>query len=715
VSFLSRVKQYFHDTARALLRLTIPIVLGCISFLVIIGYKVLDPTNIAWLGNGDPSLGYLGWVFYRHTKPQFPLGANPNYGLELSNSIIFSDSNPLLAFVFRPFASWLPEPFQYLGFWLLISFILQAVFAWRLLGLLTQDLLIKTFATGLFIFSPILIWRLYGHINLTSHFLILAAFYLVFNRRLQRRKLYWSLLLAGSGLIHGYILAMVSLLWISDLLTIVIKKKRSFKESGIEIGTVGFFTWLACWQAGYFILDGSVATPGDFGIFRMGLLSPFDPNKSYFLKDLPDASPYESYTYVGTGTVLLFLVLLPVLLRSKFLTRIKAPLSQIKHFPGTVLAFTAFTLFALSNKVGLRSFILFQYPLSPRVEHLANTFRASSRFFWPVVYGIVFLTLYLLIKNTSKQVALIALTLALTVQVLDTSITWRETRKNFDRHPATSWETVMTNPFWEEAAHKYKRIRWILPESLTPQWLPLGDYAAKYNLPTDAIYLSRIDEDVLKDSQKKAIDTLTTGGFDPDTLYIIDDNKAYLATANINSRSDLFTKIDGFNVVAPGWNTCSTCNARPKEYKISDLLPPIPKGTVITPKSNAEKPYLLNGWPKSEDWGTWSDGDSAEILLPINEKIETVEIRAKAFLYPDLSAQRIFISTDGSTDTEYLLPSNSENIFTVPLSNELQNKAIQQGFIVLKFHFPDAATPFEKHLGNDGRKLALGLLSITLK
>jgi len=37
---------------------------------------------------------------------------------------VFFDSIPLLAFLFKPFTSLLPEPFQYFDLWLLACFIL---------------------------------------------------------------------------------------------------------------------------------------------------------------------------------------------------------------------------------------------------------------------------------------------------------------------------------------------------------------------------------------------------------------------------------------------------------------------------------------------------------------------------------------------------------------------------------------------------------------
>ena len=98
-----------------LINWTSAITLGCLVFLLIVGPRVLDGTNIAWLTSGDPSTGYLGWEFFRHDQWRLPFALNPHYGLEVSSSIIYSDSNVLFAFIFKLFSVFLPEHFQYFG------------------------------------------------------------------------------------------------------------------------------------------------------------------------------------------------------------------------------------------------------------------------------------------------------------------------------------------------------------------------------------------------------------------------------------------------------------------------------------------------------------------------------------------------------------------------------------------------------------------------
>jgi uncharacterized protein DUF6311 len=107
------------------------LVTGAVAFFALTRGAILDPGKTGWLlSHPDTATTFLGWHFFRQAPlVQLPFGANPAYGMEISTSVVFSDSIPLLAIVFKPFTGLLPPSFQYLGLWLLASFVLQAVLA----------------------------------------------------------------------------------------------------------------------------------------------------------------------------------------------------------------------------------------------------------------------------------------------------------------------------------------------------------------------------------------------------------------------------------------------------------------------------------------------------------------------------------------------------------------------------------------------------------
>ena len=255
------------------------IAIGLVGFLTVVGPRALYPSNIAWLGQGDPATHYLGWLFFRNSEWSCPIGLNPTYGLELSNAIIFSDSNPLFAIFFKVLSIFLPETFQYFGIWLLACFLLQAFFAYKLIGLITKSAVIRVLGSCFYVFAPPMLWRLHGHLSLAGHFLIVASLYQALAPSPRPRIAAWIAFLVVSALTHAYLLAMVGLLWVADLTGRLIIKRISFQRVLLEFVIALAAVLLVCWQVGYFSVDQGVISSG-FGFFRMHLIS-FRPQKHH--------------------------------------------------------------------------------------------------------------------------------------------------------------------------------------------------------------------------------------------------------------------------------------------------------------------------------------------------------------------------------------------------------------------------------------------------
>jgi len=282
--------------------------IGLVAFVWYTGGTIIWPTRIDWLMRGDFSQHYLGWNFFRHAPLlQNPPGKNWNYGEALGSSIVYTDSTPLFAFLFKPFAALLPEPFQYIGLWLALTAILQGVFAYLLLSQFCKERLTVLLATAFFVFAPPLWLRIYLESDaLSAHWLILAALYLYFKQRFVGR--HWLLLLCGTALIHGYLLAMVLAIWGANLLQRRLKQEVSTLQLGRHV-----FSAIAClaivmWFAGYFMLHGGVSTPVGIYSSRLNLYTLVDPMGwwSNILPDHPDRGwQFESASFLGIGVLLL--------------------------------------------------------------------------------------------------------------------------------------------------------------------------------------------------------------------------------------------------------------------------------------------------------------------------------------------------------------------------------------------------------------------------
>lgn len=683
----------------------LPILLGALAFLLVIGPRVLDPTNIGWLGEGDAATHYMGWAFFRSSPWTFPLGMNPSYGLELGNGIIFSDSNPLLAFLFKPFSAWLPETFQYFGLWLLACFILQAWFAWKLVGLLTPSVWIRLLGTGLFVFSPPMFLRMGGHLSLSGHFLILAALYLALLPGLQRRRLAWGVLLAATALVHAYLLAMVALIWLADLASQAIKGRLSRRDAWIELGGLFLLVAFCCWQAGYFSVGGGTVA-GGFGLYRLNVMSLVNPSGwSYTLRDMPQGpGDYEGFNYLGLGVLLLAICAGVALLQGN-----TGLANAVRHRRLLLLALIGLTLFALTNKLGIGMENM-HYWLPKPLELLANVFRAAGRMFWPVFYAIVFTVIFLVIRGNKPRAAACLLAIALLVQVLDTRAGWAGLRQSRMMPAASSWPTSMNDPFWASAASHYSKVRTLLPQNQPENWLLTSQYALKHGLETDGVYLGRMGTREIEQAQRRAAQMLASGEYAADSLYILDPGAALQAAKTVNRQTDLLTRIDGLVVLAPGWKSCAQCP--PLADETLDVQVKIGERQVFS-RINA---MLVDGWGRVEDWGTWSEGTEAEIVLRIAPEARVLSIDAAAFVQPPLhTRQRVDVSINGVAALSTQFTRLQDNTLELPLTPAIRETMGADGALRVHFHLPDAISPKALGLGRDERVMALGLKSLIVR
>ena len=682
----------------------LPILLGALAFLLVIGPRVLDPTNIAWLGEGDAATHYMGWAFFRSSPWTFPLGMNPSYGLELGNGIIFSDSNPLLAFLFKPFNAWLPETFQYFGLWLLACFILQAWFAWKLVGLLTPSVWIRLLGAGLLVFSPPMFLRMGGHLSLSGHFLILAALYLALRPGLQNRRLAWGALLAATALVHAYLLAMVALIWLADLASQATKGRLSRRDAWIELGGLFLLVAFCCWQAGYFSVGGGTVA-GGFGLYRLNVMSLVNPSGwSYTLRDMPQGpGDYEGFNYLGLGVLLLAICAGVALLQGN-----TGLVNAVRHRRLLLLALIGLTLFALTNKLGIGMQNV-HYWLPKPLELLANVFRAAGRMFWPVFYAIVFAVIFAVIRGNKPRAAACLLAIALVVQVLDTRAGWAGLRQSRMVPAASSWPTAMNDPFWASAARHYSKVRTLLPQNQPDNWLLTSQYALTHGLQTDGVYLGRMSDRAIERAQRHAEQMLASGQYAADSLYILDPRAAFQAAKTVNRQTDLLTRVDGLVVLAPGWKTCAQCP--PFADETLDVQAKLGERQVFS-RINA---MLADGWGRVEEWGTWSEGTEAEVVLRIPPEARAISIETAAFVQLSHTRQRVAVSINGVEALSTQFTRLQDNTLELPLTPAIRETIGADGRLRVHFHLPDAISPKALGLGSDERVMALGLKSLTVK
>jgi Family of unknown function (DUF6311) len=542
----------------------IPICLGIFACLMVVGPKALNPTVLDLAQGVDPFKDYVGWMFFRNSPWTFPIGLNPTYGLDFSSSIVFSDSIPLMAFVFKAIRFVLPETFQYLGIWTLICFVLQAYFSWLVIGLITQNRWLKIFACVILVFSPPMLWRVNQHSALVAHFMILAAFYLIFSPERTGKEwskgLLWAMLLSAAVLTHFSLFVMVAALWVANLVDRMICSKTerlaNLKNCFLQVICIGPLITFLMWQAGYFAVSSSSGSLGGYGFFRMNLLSPFDPKGwSYLLRNLPLPSDYgEGYMYFGLGLLLLWPFAIYKLVRDGSLRALLRN-GIFKHLFLT-FALVGLALFAITNHIAIGR-KEFGFGISDSIYAIASIFRASGRFFWPMFYALNLVCFLIVIKGYSKRFTFVLLGIACLLQVVDTSAGWRVMHQQIsDPTKNIPHELNLKNPFWDQAAKQYQEVQLVPPQDKAPGWDQIALYAAKHQLSTNAVFFARADIGKLSKAQETFMNSLYGSNWNSKSLYVLQPDLVLPAYFHSNPEADLLVGFDGFAVLAPNWKNC---------------------------------------------------------------------------------------------------------------------------------------------------------------
>ena len=523
--------------------------MGIAMFAILVDLRVLDPTYVDWLFEGDRATHFFGWYFFRNDPWGMPLGRLLSYGMGIGGSIVFTDSIPLLAFLFKPFSNLLPEYFQYFGLWILLCMTLQGIYSWLLLEEIVSDRRMVFFGTLLLMFSPVMIVRLADHLALSAHWLILAAF-LVYLRQPRREAVAWTGLMLVALLVHAYLFFMVAAVWIASLLRRILTKRERylglFASASLSLVLIGVTMWLT----GYF----SFATVGSFkfGYYRMNLLSPL--NGSWFNYDfswlLPEITvgpgDYEGFNFLGAGVFLLWFIV-----GCRALLHKEIPFALSRTTVPLVCMSVVLTILALSNKIAAGSVELLEVPLPKILNYGLGIFQSSGRMFWPVWYLLIVTVLALVARMFSPSRAVTIVAVASMLQLSDMSpalVSLAETHRL-----SAGWHSPLKDCFWESAGRRFRQIWYVSREIRPADYLPLAHLAASHRMAVNFGHFARYDYFKLKDDREKLLSLVENGSFDHTALYIFDDPVLWRRAQVKMAAEDVAFIVDGVMVIAPGW------------------------------------------------------------------------------------------------------------------------------------------------------------------
>jgi len=715
-------------------KITMPLLisfsLGILSFFIVLSPNILNPTNTNWLFSGDPAGVYLGWVFYRNSEWTMPIGLIPKYGVGLDTSLVYVDSIPIMAYIFKLLSPIIPEKFQYFGYWYFIIFILQSYFGWKLSTFVSKNNIIGSiFITLLFVFSPAMIAIVGYWPSETSHFLILFAIFLILRKDQSYSLVLWTLLLVLSVSICFYIFVTVGAMWLANLLDkLIFRKTINFKAFILSALIAVLFTSIAAWQAGYFqiIANGnnvnfkSIAGYG-YGVigYSFDLLSPFYyPNWSYLLRGIPrELAPNYSFNFLGLGLIF-----------GSFIFLLRSHLC-IVHFSKFFRAnkFLFFTLCLLmlvgiSNTIRLGPIVI-EIPLPDKIYSIASILRSSHRLVWPLYYFFIFAIFYILYKSFTLKIANIIVSTLFLIQIVDTSAGWLIIRSISATTSTPNFVNTLKDPFWElPQISRYDNLLRVPlegPKDDLGAWEIFGHYAGDHKMGLNLVALARENQERKWGLNNELDKSIASGNYDPRSIYVLDDTHVLPASRHIKTNTDLFAKFDGFNVIAPGWNTCSDC---PKISSDKLIIPsPIVVPALDKPfyfgKDGIGVPYLLSigqserigwGWSYPETWGVWSEGYQAKLVIPFPQGFSPrkLTLNTTAFVTKNHPKQKIEILINRIPYTTITFDSESSNLIEIYLP-----RGGKKDYVLVEFQLPSAASPKSLNINNDVRKLGIGLVS----
>ncbi|MBQ7562414.1 MAG: hypothetical protein IJT16_00315 [Lachnospiraceae bacterium] len=388
--------------------------LGAACFLLIYGIRILNPTYDDWLLLGDMDLKqhYIGFCHFRVSNWQFPIGLIETLSYPNKMSVIYTDSIPLLAVLFKLFAWILPQRFQYFGLAGLMSFMLMGGFSSLLLYRFLNNKIASVIYSVFFIISYPIIQRMYYHTALASQWIIIAALALWLYQEelsLRTRLLLWALLGFFCVSIHSYFLPMAGLILlcaaVDEVLTV--REIRGSVCSSVRNGALELILFCASALFALILYGGfygdSNAVGEGLGTFTSNLntfVNPLDDGRLYGSLPTYNGFQYEGFGYLGGG--ILFLLITGAIAAgvSYIYSRKRFRLFQTGYRPLLAAAlFTVSCMLSMFPIVTLNDKKLFGVPYPGFIRKLLGIFRSNGRFIWTAVYLLMLLAITLCYRS----------------------------------------------------------------------------------------------------------------------------------------------------------------------------------------------------------------------------------------------------------------------------------------------------------------------------
>ena len=519
---------------------------GVAFFLALYGVRVLDVTNADWILNSgaDPSQHYLGWQFYRGSELRLPyLGMSYNTVYPYRTSVLYSDSIPLLALIFKPFSALLPATFQYMGLWGLASFALQGLLAqkiaWRISGAEERGIAVQAgtvAASVLALLYPVLTIRMFAHTALAGNWLILLGLWLWLCCRggVVRSCLWWGLAGILCVGVHQYYLPMVG------ICAVGYAAARLMRKDSPAPALLPILSFCGCALAELFVLgafSGNFANTDPSGWFTGA-----DP-LNLIVPGL--YSTWEVDIFVGWG--ILLAAVLALAAGAALCLRCRAGLRAAvrRRLPwlasGGLIGLLSL-LAACSNTFVVGGVSLGTLPLPEPLYNFWHTFACCGRLAWLAGYLLLAVAGGLLLRF-GRGAGLAGLILCIAVQGGWRAGALADRYRTFHTDSLYAWASPLEDDAWQMLAEsgRFDHLMFASYDIDAPGYWALADYAARNGWSVNGFYLAHLQGELLQRTIQGELNTLET-----DALYVFLDGNQ-LRQSQLEGQLH-FYRIDGILV-----------------------------------------------------------------------------------------------------------------------------------------------------------------------
>ena len=662
-----------------------------------------------WLyGSGDLTNAQLSWQFFKNDIWRFPIGLNPNYGLEISNSIIFTDNIPLFAIIFKFLNPIIYENFQYFSVWIFICFFLQLFISYKLVLSITKNNALAIISSFLFLSCPFLIFRLSHHFSLGAQWLILYSFYVAyFIPESKKKDFHWYLLIFLSLMTHLYFTVMVFTIYSFYVFEKILINKKFGKEI-INLFYKIIFSLILMFALGYFESHLINAVSSGYGVFKIDILSFFDPqlnNKktwSFFLNDIP-GTHLEGFSYIGFGNIILFIIAIIVF----FISGNKKNINNIdfKILRPLNIYLLIFFLWSLTTNVSFMGNEFISLDLPKYIFAALSIFSSTGRFSWPVIYFFIFISIFVVYKNFPKKYSTIIILIIVIIQLLDISVGINNYKFKKDYKKIFKQQ----DPIWDIIQKDFEIIRTTyLFNNYGPIFSGLSKILSnKKNIKTDIILNASMDRVKAAQVRYDLIENINNNSLIMNTAYIVDNlgHLKQLKKQFSNQNYGFFFR-DKFWIVLPKKKNLMNKNDKSKLKNIEIKKIKLNKKYYLKFKGD----FLGFGWSHNFDKkGAWSEGHNSFLLLKKPSLKRNLEIEFSFLPYKKNTNKdykfKIFIN-EKYIETINLQKNNNAKI---NLANTTEDE------ILIRFEFDNIISPYDILESPDARRLGILLKSFTIR